>query len=256
MKHLLQTTLCIIVLISCNNLYTSESKLEDASYFIDAEDFEGANEILSGMDLDSTNELFEQYDSLKYIIDSVLAMTPEEFEEAKKIQAEKVKRKEAKKLGEQIDREIKSIREGVSFSNYRGTMEQLRVGLILFEGWQTVITFGNISEDEEVQHKAKKLERLVRSVQLREFPKMRKEYGKILGNTLWENDISVAVYGSRKQYITLTGGIFAANKNIKDFQTQLQESMILYRFKQANYKWYSGDDEYTYFTIESKKDSE
>ena len=73
---------------------------------------------------------------------------------------------------------------------------------------------------------------------------------------MWENDIEVSANGTGKQYINFTGGIFAANKNKKEFQTQVQKVLNMLRFKQARYRWYKGESEYTYYKMYEGKDSE
>jgi hypothetical protein len=49
---------------------------------------------------------------------------------------------------------------------------------------------------------------------------------------------------------------FAANKNIKEFQEGMNEILYKLRFKRSTYRWYKGADEYQYFDMNSKKDSE
>ena len=85
---------------------------------------------------------------------------------------------------------------------------------------------------------------------------MRADYGKLVGKTLWEHDVDVTISGSGNSIIEFSGGVFAANKNIKDAQTAIQDMLKQLRFDKANYRWYSGADEYDYYSIESKKDNE
>jgi len=63
-------------------------------------------------------------------------------------------------------------------------------------------------------------------MQTKEFPILRKEYGKIIANKMWENDIEVTTIGTGRRYINFSGGIFAANKNKKEFQTQVPERFV------------------------------
>lgn len=66
---------------------------------------------------------------------------------------------------------------------------------------------------------------------------------------MWVNDIEVSGSGSSTIYINFTGGLFAANKNKQDFQEQVHSVLNQFRFKQSMYRWYKGQDEYTYYTI-------
>ena len=81
------------------------------------------------------------------------------------------------------------------------------------------------------------------------LPKLRVSYADILDEKLWEKDIEVSVSGKRKDVLTLTGGVFAANKNVGDFQTQIWDVVKALEFKRVNYKWYEGDTEYQYYDL-------
>ncbi|MGN6509109.1 MAG: hypothetical protein ACTHLD_06575, partial [Chitinophaga sp.] len=92
--------------------------------------------------------------------------------------------------------------------------------------------------------------------QKRRFPLFRTAYAEKAANKLWEQDVYVEVTGARSTYICFTGGLFAANKNIKEAYEAIKEDLIKYRFKQARFSWYKGQDDYTYYTIESHKDTD
>ena len=158
---------------------------------------------------------------------------------------------------ELIKREIESINDGVDFSIYRGTVESLQLELVMFGAWAITIEEGQESEDIEVQKLSKELRSKVERMQKKEFPILRKEYAKVVRDLMWEHDIDIySSGGSKEKYINLTGGIFASNKNIKDFQGTLSEVLEMFRFNQARYRWYKGDSEYTYYTIYEGKDSD
>ena len=118
------------------------------------------------------------------------------------------------------------------------------------------ISASRTKADSLAKELSNQLRRKVVAVQKKEFPKLRKEYGKVAGDLLWESDIEVAVGGAGNRYITFTGGVFAANKNKADFQGELSNVLKQYRFKQANYKWYEYDDEYTYYSMSPPSDDE
>ncbi|WP_343611074.1 hypothetical protein [Chryseobacterium oranimense] len=73
---------------------------------------------------------------------------------------------------------------------------------------------------------------------------------------LWVNDVDVKILAPNNKTLRFTAGYFASNKNIQETQTTLHEMLVNLRFKQTQYKWYSGDDEFTYYNIESPKDSD
>ena len=148
---------------------------------------------------------------------------------------------------EQFERELKSINEGIEFSKYRESIESMQIELVLFGTWANLIEEGENSDNPELKSLAKKLKSKVINIQATEFPKLRKEYAKVVAKKMWENDIEVSANGTGSRYINFTGGIFAGNKNKQDFQNQLHEVLTMFRFKQSRYRWYEGEDEYTYW---------
>lgn len=183
-------------------------------------------------------------------------MTEEEKRLAQEMEAKKAAEEEKLQQKEQLEREIKSINDGVDFSTYRGTVDALQMELVLFGTWADIIEKGENSDDPEIQKLAKQLKPKVVNLQVREFPRLRKEYADVVAKKMWENDIEVYANGTGNRYINFSGGLFAANKNKKDFQEQLHEILTMFRFNQSRYRWYKGADEYTYWTIYEGKDSQ
>jgi hypothetical protein len=126
----------------------------------------------------------------------------------------------------------------------------------LFKAYAVTIHEGKESSDKEVLQLTAELEKKVIASQQKNFPKLRKAYYEFVKDKLWENDVYVDLSGAGNTVIKFTGGYFAANKNIKTTQEALHEILQLLRFKQTQYRWYKGQDEYTYFTINSNTDSE
>jgi hypothetical protein len=110
------------------------------------------------------------------------------------------------------------------------------------------------SDLPETNTLGKKLRDNVVKRQKKDFPLLRKRYAEVIASKLWENDIEVTVSGKRNEYINFTGGMFATNKNIGEVQKTLSSILQQFRFKQARYRWYKGDDDYTSFTLESEAD--
>lgn len=126
----------------------------------------------------------------------------------------------------------------------------------IFKAYAMTIHEGKESSDKEVLQLTAVLEKKVIASQQKNFPKLRKAYYEFVKDKLWENDVYVDLSGAGNTVIKFTGGYFATNKNIKATQEALQEILQLLRFKQTQYRWYKGQDEYTYFTINSNTDSE
>lgn len=80
-------------------------------------------------------------------------------------------------------------------------------------------------------------------------PQLRKQYAAAIKEKLWEKDIEVKTTNEGKD-IWFIGAIFAAHKNIKDFEAQIEEYLKALGFHRAYYKWV--DTEYaesTYYDL-------
>ena len=82
------------------------------------------------------------------------------------------------------------------------------------------------------------------------LPKLKKivraKYVKVLSEELWEHNIYVESSGTT---ITFIGGVFANNKNIKDWQAKVETGLKELGFTQVRYKWIKHADEYTYYDL-------
>ncbi len=232
----------------------AKSNIESAQKYIEEENYSDAISKLG--DIDKENPLYSEAQKLLHKADSLNKMTAEEKRIAKENEIKKAAEDDKLKQKEQIERELASINKGVDFSTYRGTIDALQMELVLFGTWSKIIKDGESANEPEIQNLAKQLKSKVSNLQIKEFPKLRKEYASIVAKKMWENDIEVFTSGAGNGYINFTGGIFAANKNKQDFQNQLNEILTMFRFNQSRYRWYKGADEYTYWTVYEGKDSE
>lgn len=231
----------------------AKANIESANKFIEQGNY--SNAISDLEKIEKTDSLYNKAQTLIKKADSLNNLSDEEKLIAKKLKEENAKKEELLKQKEQLEREIKSISDGIKFAD-GNTIEELQMDIVLFASWAKLIKEADESEETEIKNLGKKLKSKVAQIQIREFPNLRKQYAKIVAKKMWENDIEVYANGTGKRYINFTGGVFAANKNKKDFQSQLNEILTMFRFKQSRYRWYKGEDEYTYWTIYEGKDSE
>lgn len=237
-----------------SNEEIAESTLESSKSLIENEKYDDAIVMLG--EIKSDNEFFEE---AQLLIKDAEELEIKSREQRRAESAEADKKAAEESRGQKIDqlqRELESINKGIDFSQYRGNIETLQIEIVLFGTWAKIITDAENSEEKELKTLAAKLKKKVKPIQIAEFPKLRREYGKVVGKKMWENDITVTTNGAGSRYVNFTGGLFAANKNKKDFQTQLHEVLTMFRFKQSRYRWYDGEDEYSYYTIYEGKDSE
>lgn len=176
---------------------------------------------------------------------TALASTPVETEE------EKVAR-----MAEQLQREIDFFEKPFDNKPYRGSIESLMLELVLIQTWSSMATDALAHYDESIREKGTVLEKKLSAFQVKEFPAMRKEFVRLMDKALWEENIEAKAKGKGNTTIEFVGGYFASNKNIKKTQETIYEQLLNLRFKRVNYLWSEYADEYTYYKVESKNDSE
>jgi hypothetical protein len=169
---------------------------------------------------------------------------------------ENVKKEQASnQLKKTLQKEISFIDEPFDETKYRGSIEKLQIEKLVFQLWANNIDAGGKSEDIEIKKLSEILKKKVIQRQIKEFPKMREYYGKYLAEKLWENNIYVSTQGKSDQIINLTGGLFANNKNIKEFQETLNAGLNEFRFKEVRFRWYENAEQYTFYKLETPSDN-
>jgi hypothetical protein len=111
------------------------------------------------------------------------------------------------------------------------------------------------SKDAEVLKVAKELKIKLTDIQVKGFPKLRKEYARIMKEALWEHNITVKLSGNKNTKLMFTSALFADNANIKMAEDKIHSMLTTLRFKRANYEWYEGSGG-SYYDITSAADNE
>ncbi|NER17016.1 hypothetical protein [Spongiivirga citrea] len=195
------------------------------------------------------NDSIAWVDELKRI-DSLKVIQAKALDSIKIVQIKANEKKEIEKL----KKELASIKS-FNGDEYRGHVSSLIIEVALFSTWGKMAKEAKMENNQVIKKLRQDISINLKKLQIREFPKIRVEYVKILKKKLWETNIEVVSFGKRKSTIQFTGGLFANNKNIKDMQSTIFETLDDFRFKRANYKWYKYDNEYTYYSINSERDS-
>ncbi|WP_175633910.1 hypothetical protein [Pedobacter ghigonis] len=160
-------------------------------------------------------------------------------------------------LKARISNGIKDINKGDDISKMDlSTLQNVNIAVTVFKIYAGLIKDGSASSDKEILRLTNTLRNKAVASQIKYFPKIRRAYYQLTRDKLWEHDIEVTLGGKSNSILKFTGGYFAANANKKETQEALQEMLTTLRFKQTQYRWYKGQDEYTYYTIESNSDSE
>jgi hypothetical protein len=159
-------------------------------------------------------------------------------------------------LETKLTKEIESIKKGIDFTEYRGDVVKLQLETTLFKVWSDLIKEGLSSSNPNDVKLSNELKKLVTKVQEKELPLIRKDYVDIISQKLWEENIKVSGSGRGTTTINLSGGTFFNNKNKSEVQKTISDILTNFRFKQSTYRAYESQDEYTYYTMETPKDSE
>lgn len=173
--------------------------------------------------------------------------------------AEGIITNQAKKEEEYKNRLQKEIDDLIKFdgNTYREKVDSIQLEAVLFSAWAKLINEASNHDNNEIKNLADSFKQKVTQIQVKEFPIMRKTYGNVTAKELWIENGKARVYGSGNKTYEIVSSLFASNKNIAQLQSQIKDTLKLLRFTRVNYKWIDSDySEYTYFDIESPKDSD
>lgn len=141
-------------------------------------------------------------------------------------------------------------------SKYSGDFQSIESEVDIIEQFAYEVGKSIASTDDSIKLIGADMQKALKALQIKEFPRLRKEYAKISKQLLWEKDIEVKNYGTAFTTLEFTGALFAANANKQQFQETLSRKFFKLRFKKIIYKWYEYDDRYTYYTLTPPSDSE
>lgn len=147
---------------------------------------------------------------------------------------------------DQLQREIASLKKQPGLETIPDTKESILIGIVLISARAQIIEDAPENLRPETKAAEDEYVRLIKAYQRDAFPKLRKAQGKVWKDTLWENDIDVAILGSSNSTVRFTAGMFAANRNIKAAHDAAAETLSALRFKKDSYEWYRGAAGYEY----------
>lgn len=207
-------------------------------------------ELIEQGELEAAKRRLNSYteDMIQYAQAQVLLRSVDSIMVVRDSLAAIAKREQALKA---IDAAILDLQEPDRYAGQYTNNDAASLGAIVseFERFGELVLNHSNSSDDVINRMAASLERELKRVQVREFPKIRRAYVKVLDSALWEDDIELSCQGAGCKYALFVGAKFAANANIKAFETTIVgESLDRMRFQQSRYKWYDLEDEYTYYS--------
>jgi hypothetical protein len=203
-----------------NNM-SSDELIQNATLQADSGNYVQAFKFLDK--IDTTDQKYKESRNLYDKIDGKRKLAEEE-----RIKAEQLLKRD--QIVDQLKREIESIDKGIDYSKYRGSVEQLQMELVLFRVWGSLANDNIDNQDAEIASLASKLKSKVQRIQAKEFPILRKSYGKLIAQKLWKEDMYASTNGRGSKYINLSGGMFAANKNKQQFQETVSDVLHQFRY--------------------------
>lgn len=155
-----------------------------------------------------------------------------------------------------INAEIKILKTEEIFKKEYSTLEEFGSAVRLIETWCENVTSIKDNGDKDILKVKNELSKIVSNMFVKSLPMLRKNYVKLIGDSMWENNIKVTSAGSSYKTLTFIGNIFTDNKNKSDFQKLQSDFLHKLRFERVNYKWFESEEGYTYYKIDSPKDSD
>lgn len=155
---------------------------------------------------------------------------------------------------EKVNREIVSLEsiKPLSLEDVT-TRDEITLNAALIGAWAKVYFEGDtLGLDAGGEARRQKLKGLISKAQKQRFPVLRRAQAKIFNDIMWENDVTVAPVGSG---IRLTGGMFAANRNIANAMKALRETADILRYRRITFEWYRGSES-TYYDLKPLPDGE
>jgi hypothetical protein len=154
----------------------------------------------------------------------------------------------------QLERETASLSKGFDLADFGDGPDAIPLVIgdfklearLYYDGSQYDLT-------PEQQRIRSRFERALMAAQKRTFPKLRKAWAEQSASKLWVHDIEVRALGPRNDVIEFTGGMFAANANIKEMNERLLGVLEDLRFRQSRFAW-ARSVGYTYWDIHGSKD--
>lgn len=151
---------------------------------------------------------------------------------------------------------IRYMRDKYSPGDFTPSVEGIITELNEFTSWDNWIFRAEKIGTDSAKIFAAKLRKNAGRIKSSEFPALRKAYGKIVADKMWEHDVYSTTTGDKSSVLNLTGGLFASNKNIKEIQESLSDMFQKLRFKEIRYRWYKESDQFTYYKLSPIPDNE
>jgi hypothetical protein len=147
------------------------------------------------------------------------------------------------------------LREIENFSSNvgRGDVSYLMAEVDIFNEAAPYTKPTDTAGKEEKKYCAQ-LKKKLQALQIKEFPKLRKDWIEYSKNLLWKHNIDVSSLGNKNKNVLFVGGYFADNANIQQTYEQLRPALAKLRFKRIVFRWYKDADDGTQYVMYTDSD--
>lgn len=126
----------------------------------------------------------------------------------------------------------------------------------LFDQWASVLTAASSVTGTEAVKQRDELIKEVKKIQADAFPQLRKAFGVLMAKKVLIEDMEVSTSGAKHEQISLVSVTFAANRNIAETQTSIEDILTKLRFKRAEYRWTRNANDWKFLDLETKQDQD
>jgi hypothetical protein len=186
-----------------------------------------------------------------FVLKSCLSSDPKESLDTTKNTAIK---KDSSDLKTDLKDELDYFNKPFDNSGFNGSTTSLILELSLFNLWGKTILKADTSHDKEIKKLATSLKQKVSALQITEFPRLRKEYSRLMAKEFWDADIFVSAEGYTNAIINMTGIAYSSNKGISETENNLDKSFRMFRFKDIRYRAYRDEEEYIHYELKTPTD--
>ncbi len=148
------------------------------------------------------------------------------------------------------------ILEYFDIDNYQDNVNGIRSIIQLFKKCDDLVIEGSNSNIDSIKRRAELLSKKKSDIRVVVWPKLRDKFGQVLAKEMWVYDMYISTKGARNTTIEFISLDYSLNKNIKKTQDDLRSIFYDLRFKKVIYKTSKYDEEYTFYDLSSKNDSD
>lgn len=133
------------------------------------------------------------------------------------------------------------------------TIDEMKQDILQFNYASQVVSHLQDNLPDSTKKELRKLKSALIAKQVKTFPMLRQALVEFYKKAFWQADVDVEGSGSTLYF---TAGDFAAHRNIAKAESDMDDQFRLFRFKQINYRWYKNQSDYTFYKLDTKKDSD